>query len=91
MNVSAILLWLLFLFVKSLVGVHYRYVTKRPHPASCIGESSNKVQSVLCVGGETGVCFYTLACTIFFLSGLIKYTIYFLLLILVCIYYTLEY
>ena len=24
-----------------------------------IGESSNEVQSVLCVGGKTGVCFYT--------------------------------
>ena len=24
-----------------------------------IGESSNKVQKVLCVGGETGVCFHT--------------------------------
>ena len=24
-----------------------------------MGESSNDVQSVLCVGGETGVCFYT--------------------------------
>ena len=48
-------------------------------PPLCIGKSSNDVQNVLNMGGETGVYFYTRSPVQFFLTGLIKYMIDFLL------------
>ena len=62
-----LLRWALYCVVKwfksSVTASWYSgrlYISLHRQPTnSCIGESSNKVQSVLCVGGETGVCFYT--------------------------------